>query len=579
MAGGKLTPRQKMINMMYLVLTAMLALNVSAEILKSFDLIAESLRQGAEKIDRKNEQSATAIKDAVEKELKNNNTKNKDLIAAADKLRAETAKVVEYIEARKQDMYGEDVGRKDEATGAVAKPDETEKNYVYWMRKDPATGEIKTDAGRGNGRAKEMRDILNGYTKFASQMYADYTADKEEQKRLRANPKFPELAIDPKNDAKDKSDHATTTTTWEYNIFHGVPVAANIAMLEKFKNDVKVIESDVFEALRSRLQQVDFKIDSLIAMDAPTSQVVAAGMPFETQIFVTMSSKQIKPRFVSGSGGFKLSADGNSATMRVNANGSVIPAGKSEGEQGYTAIVEVPKTDGTMQRLSINKRFKVRKPVVQITSAAIQIMYQKCGNDVNIDVPALGDLYNPKIAASDAQVIQAPGNIRKFRIVPNGTKTTLNVKTLTNGQLIDIDNIPYQVIPPPKPSIVAIVDGKPWDGTSPIRAGAQVEVRVVPERNFLNSLRADAKYQIVGLKVKSGPIFLPPSAVTTPVSSDATPKPAEYAAASVRVPRDLPAGNKVFIEMDRINRINFKNDQVEEKFTIRELTLASIIKN
>jgi Skp family chaperone for outer membrane proteins len=54
MAGGKASPRQKMINMMYLVLTALLAMNVSAEILQSFVTIANSLQVTAEQMNKKN---------------------------------------------------------------------------------------------------------------------------------------------------------------------------------------------------------------------------------------------------------------------------------------------------------------------------------------------------------------------------------------------------------------------------------------------------------------------------------------------------------------------------------------------
>ncbi|MCS7086239.1 MAG: gliding motility protein GldM, partial [Bacteroidia bacterium] len=72
MASGKLTPRQKMINMMYLVLTALLALNVSKEILLSFLTIANSLRSSSEKLGEKNHMLAENIKHTVEEQLQNN---------------------------------------------------------------------------------------------------------------------------------------------------------------------------------------------------------------------------------------------------------------------------------------------------------------------------------------------------------------------------------------------------------------------------------------------------------------------------------------------------------------------------
>lgn len=578
MAGGKVSPRQKMINMMYLVLTALLALNVSAEILKSFDLIAQSLASAASKIDTKNEQVAASIKDAVDEELKQGNAKNKDLVKSVDNIRNETAKVINYIEARKKDMFSAEIGNTDPATGKLLKPDDTEKNYRYWMiEKDGKAGADTDNEKRGAGWARDLRKTLNGYSEFASKVYFD-NALKDEQATLKKSgvAKFAPIALDPKDDPKAlKDDHLYT---WEYNIFHGVPVAANIAMLEKFKNDVKVIESDLLESLRRRLNAVDFKIDSLVAMDAPLSQVVAAGMPFETQLFVTASSKQTKPKFLPGAGTLKLSADGNTATLRINASGAVIPRGQTEGDQSYSAVIEVPKADGTTQRLTINKKFKVRKPEVQVTSAAIQIMYKLCGNDIKVDVPALGDLYNPVITASEGQVIKSTTSRIAFRVVPKGNTTVLDVKTNTNGQVIDIDKITYKVIPPPKPTIYYFEGGRQLDPTAPIKMGANIEVRVRPEPNFLNSLRNDARYQLVGVVLKAGTGLSAPQAVGQPITSEKIMK-GEYATATIRVPRDLQPGNKIFVQIDKINRINFSGDAVEEPFTARELAFSSVVKN
>ena len=76
MAGGNLSPRQKMINMMYLVLTALLALNVSAEILHSFEQIGDSLRNSAFRIAGKNSEHSSDIKAHIEDEIKQNNKRN-----------------------------------------------------------------------------------------------------------------------------------------------------------------------------------------------------------------------------------------------------------------------------------------------------------------------------------------------------------------------------------------------------------------------------------------------------------------------------------------------------------------------
>lgn len=76
MASGKLTPRQKMINLMYLVLTALLALNVSAEVLQAFQNLADSLQNTAEQFQKNNNDLAESIKAAIQKEIEQGSRKN-----------------------------------------------------------------------------------------------------------------------------------------------------------------------------------------------------------------------------------------------------------------------------------------------------------------------------------------------------------------------------------------------------------------------------------------------------------------------------------------------------------------------
>ncbi|MCS7074047.1 MAG: hypothetical protein NZ108_06235, partial [Bacteroidia bacterium] len=391
MASGKLTPRQKMINMMYLVLTALLALNVSAEILLSFKTLANSLRSSAEKFDHKNDYLAEIMNKELDKEANKNKAHLKPLIA---ELQAEKQKMIQYLQEHITNLT-KLVGT-DKETGDIAKPDELELNYNYWMGKDDIA-----NGGRGSGKAKEMREKLNGFVEWANNWY-ETNAKKYRFKGASNFQKFTPLCVDPKDDPSIKH-RETKNKTWEYYTFHGSPLIANIAMLEKFKNDVNTIESDLLEHVKAEIAEIELKIDSIIAIDAPTSSIVAAGLPFETQLFVAMSSKNIKPQF-SGSGTITPEKGGQSAKMKIMANGNVIPPGKMYGEQPYSATIKVPKADGSFMVLNLKKTFKVAKPVIEVTSAALQIMYKDCANQAYIKCPALGEYYNPQITATEATV-------------------------------------------------------------------------------------------------------------------------------------------------------------------------------
>ena len=80
MAGGRLTPRQKMINMMYLVLTALLALNVSKEVLQSFFEVNKGIERTTTSFDSKNQETYFAFDNAGSTSNIHNNGINTQII-------------------------------------------------------------------------------------------------------------------------------------------------------------------------------------------------------------------------------------------------------------------------------------------------------------------------------------------------------------------------------------------------------------------------------------------------------------------------------------------------------------------
>ncbi len=300
-------------------------------------------------------------------------------------------------------------------------------------------------------------------------------------------------------------------------------------------------------------------------------------MKFETKVFVAATSSEAKPVF-SGSGAMKLVDGGYAAVFSIPASARVIPAGQRKGKQQYTVSARVPRADGSFQELRLSKSFEVVKPEIVVTSAAVQILYSECGNDLNIDVPALGELYDPRVTADNAQVIQSKQSKKKFRVVPRaGAKTCrLNVQTNTAGQLVDLGYLDYKVIPPPRPSIRVLVNNELYNGVSPVPRTATVRIQVVPDRDFAQSLPEDARYVIdhPEIKVVKGLAgaqvigTLPNSKVATSptVTVDLT----DYA-------RGLQPGNVLYVQFKDVFRVNFQNKQVKENFTITELTVPITI--
>ncbi len=564
MASGKLTPRQKMINLMYLVLTALLALNVSAEVLQAFQNLADSLQNTANKFEQNNSDLAANIKAAIDKEISQGSRKNEPLKDEVDRVRAKVDSVVNILKGYAEALFEDRIAGRDPETGRLKRLDERENNYRFWMGdQDAANG------GRGEGKALEMHRLLDSFVDWANRFYAFHNNG-----ILPNNGRgFDKLCLDPKDNPYVKEKEAKEKT-WEYFTFHMTPAVANLAVLYKYINDVRVIETDILNLLKSKLGQVTFKIDSLVLVDAPRSEIVVAGMKFETRVFVAATSSEAKPIY-SGTGAMKLEGGGYTAVFSIPASAAVIPRGQRKGKQQYTVVAKVPKADGSFQELRLTKTFEVVKPEIVVTSAAVQLLYAECGNDLNIDVPALGELYDPVVTADNAQVIQSKQSKKKFRVVPRGGAKTcrLDVKTRMGGQLVDLGDLNYKVVPPPRPSIRVYVGNEPYNGTSPVPRTSTVRIRVEPDKDFASSLPEDARYVILKPEIK----VVKGLAGAQPVGSLPDSKIAQSPSVAVDLTdyaRGLQPGNVVYVQFGDVARVNFQNKQVKENFAVSELVFA-----
>ena len=130
---------------------------------------------------------------------------------------------------------------------------------------------------------------------------------------------------------------------------------------------------------------------------------------------------------------------------------------------------------------------------MQIQSASVQALYFKCGNKLNVSVPALGAQYKPGFSASGASVL--PGaKLGDVTLIPNSKEVTLNVSSGGNA----IGSQTFQVRPIPKPTIECFVGGRPVNekqGT-PGTAVRSMNLRAIPDAGFATFLPDDARYRV-----------------------------------------------------------------------------------
>src|SRR5699024_5029627 len=254
-------PRQKMINLLYIVLIAMLALNVSAEILNAFKTVNESIHHSNTSIDEKN----AIIYKQFEKQMEQDPKKVVPLKEKAEEVKEQSLTMAGYIDSLKQMIIRESGGVNDE--GEIKRIDDLDA---------PSRVMLNWENGpKLKARLEELK------TKFLSYFPA---SDREREAQI-----FPLQIIEP-----DKSDKKNKKSWSEIN-FSEVPTIAAITILSKFQNDVKNSEAQVIDYLYQKINAQQFTMDTYTPLVSANSGYVMNGQQYEAKIMLGAYSSTVNP--------------------------------------------------------------------------------------------------------------------------------------------------------------------------------------------------------------------------------------------------------------------------------------------
>ena len=341
MATGKLSIRQKMINMMYLVLLAILALNVSAEVLKAFYKMEVSLEKTGNNIDAKN----NLVLNNFALLVKNQPDRAKVWNDRAVKGEKISKDFVNYIESIKKEIENVSGGREidDEGNSKELKfGDNTEKHANLLLNGGKAE-ELK-------GRINTIRKELLGLLPF------------EDRKHIKS-----ELFT---LDEEGKS--------WENITFEGVPVAAVVASLTKIQNDCKNTYADVLNILYSKVGGEVAPIDRLFANIVPKSKNVMVGEGFEADIMLSAYDSRQATEIV---------IDGKTYTNEGGMFNYKLPAA-SQGEHKVEGKIRVRERDG-VKEYPFSTTYNVFNGAAAVSADKMNIMYVGLRNPISISVPGV----------------------------------------------------------------------------------------------------------------------------------------------------------------------------------------------
>ena len=467
MAGAKETPRQKLIGLMYLVLLAMLALQVSSAIIQKFQSLNDSIELSNGKIEKGNSEIIERIEAAVEK----NKKAKEDVIVLDDakKFHLETKKLLSFISSLKAELIKTSGGDKDE-TGA----------YPGAKEEEPVAQLMLGSGNQKKGKAYKLKTELDNYVNFANL----FNKDRE------ISHTFDLLAKNGNEDPIFKHDKEQSIKDFAHLNFESTPLVAALAVLSERESQILTIEAEVLNQLALKVGAENIPIDKIRPVINASGNYVVAGMEYNAEIFMAAYSSNYSPNMTFK--GTPVAVDSQGVgSIKFRAGASNYDA-NGLSKQSWTGTVSFPKSNGEDSVYTVTQDYYVVKPVIQVQSAAIQNLYRNCGNKLNIAVPALGAEFQPQYEITGGTL--SKGNNGKITVVPSAPRVRVKVK----NQGVIIGNLDFKVNRVPAATFITNLD--PKRGATPIQL-SRVRLKAKPSDEFRRLLPHEVNYKLPEIKV------------------------------------------------------------------------------
>ena len=462
-------PRQMMINMMYLVLTALLAMNVSAEILNAFHVVNEGIVHSNSGVDSKNGLTLSAFSDQL--------GKDKD---KTQKWYDKAMQLKGYIDAlnKQIDEYSDLIV---EQSGGWM-----DKNQVKQLKGwKPELGELSDDKNLEvstrlmieEGRAEKLKNAIEDTRAKLIALIDDPAIKKQFESQL-------PLRID-----QPRKNSEGETKTWVEANWHMVPTIACLTLLNKFKNDGKNSEAQLLDYFFGQIYTKSIKVDQMQAKVIAPSSYIIGGQEYKADIFVAAYSTSIKPQVIVGGLNSSATKDengefiptptnpvsGGSDIEVVNGMGKFTRSASGEGEQKYSGAVMVPNPDGSPMYYPFEAAYTTAKASCIVASDNLNIIYAGIPNPFSVSVPGFSaDKVNASVSAGSFTPSGAKGHFNAN--MPSsliGKEITVNVTVNNDGKTMSIGTSKFVVkkIPDPKAQINGKMEGGMHTGELKASAG------------------------------------------------------------------------------------------------------------
>ena len=409
-------PRQKMINLMYLVLTALLALNVSAEILNAFKIVDSSLTNTNTTINS----STQTILASLNEKKSDPATATKATIWYPKAIAAQSAskELNDYIQTLKNKIL------------AAAGYNPANGDTTYKMEDLDIATRIMVNEKEG----QKLKQKLDEYK--AKLLAIDPLIAQEFKNTLQVNTNMPAV--------QDKSNN-----TWELAYFHMVPTVASITILSKFQNDVKTSENKVVAFCHEQVGKVQVRFDTYTAIVGQSSTYLMPGQEIEIMAGVGAFSKAATPSITINGSGASLGEDG--AAHAKFAAGAI-------GNHSIPVTIRYKDQDGKDQVITKTIEYTVGQANASIALDKMNVLYVGVANPISVAASGGGDdRISVSISGGGGRLDKTGAG--KYNAFVNSITDNCTITVTVDGKVAGASQFRVRTIPDPVATVGGYASG------------------------------------------------------------------------------------------------------------------------
>ena len=401
MAGGKLSPRQKMINLMYLVFIAMLALNMSKEVLSAFGLLDEKMSDANVATTQRN----VAFMENLGTKASEQPEQYAAVKAKADQVSTISENLNSYISDLKNQMMGTLKPEDANDYEVQDKPDFLDRRFF-----------------QGDKLKPEGQEFLNQINSYRTEMTAVLGAD------------YPDIksSIEKNFTTEPVVNRDGKKVDWLNYNYEGFPLVASKTKLTALQNDIKVTKNELLQKMLAGQQASALSFTQYNTLLEQTKSAFYAGEAFDGGIVLGRKDPNTKPNKV------ELTLDGRplSAEQYTIENGKVklnISAGAAGDHKIEGNLIFLQ--EGKEVEIPVNVSFAtITKPNSAVIAAdKMNVVYRGVVNPMTVSIPGIPD---NKVTASGAGLSKVSGS--KYNMSPGTGRTVIITAsgTLPDGQRV-----------------------------------------------------------------------------------------------------------------------------------------------